>query len=345
MTHVPHTNSTSALRAAAAATTRLTATLATAAMAAVATLAALPAAAQPAYPTQTVRILVGSPPGAPSDIITRLVADQLSQRWKQPVVVENRAGAGNNIAAQQAARATPDGHTLLITPDTVITVNPLLYRKMDFDPRTDLLPISVLASFSQVLVCNTALGIDTVPQLIERTRQAPMTYASGGAGVPGHLAAEMFIAATGITMTHVPYRGPSPALTDVLGGQVDCGFLTGPTVLPHVQTGKLKALAVSSARPSSLAPELPSLAHVTGVAGLDATFNQVLMAPKGTPDAVLAEIESAAVAALADPTLRERLAAVDMTVRGTTATEAAATLKTDIARWGDVVRRIDLQLD
>jgi tripartite-type tricarboxylate transporter receptor subunit TctC len=261
------------------------------------------------------------------------------------VVAENRPGAGNNLAAQQVAKAEADGHTLLVTPDTVVTVNPTIYRKMDFDPRADLVAVSLLASFSQVMVCNPALNITSMAQLVERAKAKPMTYASGGAGVPGHLAAEMFLAASKIQMTHVPYKGPAPALTDVLGGQVDCGFLAGPTVLPHVKAGKLVALGISSATPSPLAPEVPTLQKATGVAGLDATFNLVLMAPKGTPAAVLGELERAAAETMKDPQLRARLAELDLVARGSSASEAAATLKADTTRWADVVKRMKLQLD
>lgn len=297
------------------------------------------------YPSKPVRILVGSPPGGPSDITTRLFADQLGQRTKQPTVVENRPGVGNSLAAGAAAKAAPDGHTLVISPDTVVTVNPLVYRKLDFDARTDLVSVSVLTTFSQMLVCNAGLGLKGVPELLERAKKQRMTYASGGAGVPGHLAAEMFLQATGAQMQHVPYRGPAPATTAVLAGDVDCGFLATPTVLPHVKAGKLTALAVSSAEPSPLAPEVPTLAKVLKQPDLDVTFKLVLQAPKGTPAPVLAELERLSAEIMRQPEVREKLKASDLVARGSSMKEAEAAMQADIARWEPLVKRLDIKVE
>ncbi len=313
---------------------------------AITTLAA--AAAPPvlaAYPDKPVKLLVGSPPGAPSDIATRLLAERLGERWKQVITVENKPGAGNSLAAQQAAQAPADGLTLLVTPDTVMTVNPHVYKKLKFDANNELVPVSLLASWAQVLVCNADLKIDSVAQLVDRAKSKKVNYASGGAGTPGHLAAEMFIAAAGIDMDHVPYKGPAPALQDVLGGQVDCGFLAGPTLLPHVQSGRLKALAVSSAQPSPALPGVPPLAKALNKPGVDATFNLYLMAPKGTPAPVLAELEAAVAQIMKRPDVQQKLRAADLVARGSSAAEAAATLKADVPRWAEVVKRLNLSLD
>ncbi|MDX3907895.1 MAG: tripartite tricarboxylate transporter substrate binding protein [Pigmentiphaga sp.] len=298
--------------------------------------------AQAGYPTKPVRILVGSPPGAPSDMVARVVAERLGNRFKQTFVVENRAGANNGLAALQVAKAAPDGYTLLVTPDTVVTVNPHIYKKMDFDPRTDLVPVSLLANFNQMMVCNAGLKITTMEQLINRARQSPMTYASGGQGSPGHLAAELVLSGARVAMTHVPYKGPSPAMTDVMGGQVDCGFLATPTVLPNVQAGRLTALAVSSARPSPMAPSVPTLPQV-GLPNIDASFNQYLMAPKETPAAVLQALQQAVTDILKEAPVRQRLTSLDLTPVGQTGNEAEATLKRDIVKWAEVVRRIDIK--
>jgi tripartite-type tricarboxylate transporter receptor subunit TctC len=223
-------------------------------IAAVTVALALPALAQSTWPGKPIKILVGSPPGGPSDITARLFADQLGKRVNQPVVVENRPGAGNNLAAGVAAKAEPDGTTLVLSPDTVLTVNLLVYGTQQFDARTDLVNISVLTSFSQMLVCNPSTGAKTAAELDAKARTANLTYASGGPGVPGHLASEMFLQTAGVKMQHVPYRGPAPATQAVLAGEVNCGFLATPTVIPHVKAGKLDALAVSSLAPSPLAP-------------------------------------------------------------------------------------------
>ena len=307
--------------------------------------ASVAAAQSPAWPTKPVKILVGSPPGGPSDITARVFADQLSRRTGQPAVVENRPGAGNNLAAGLAAKAEADGHTLVLSPDTVLTVNPLVYRSASFDARNDLVSASVLTSFTQMLVCNPKVGVKTMDELVAKARAERMTYASGGPGVPGHLAAEMFLQAAGAKMQHVPYRGPAPATQAVLAGEVDCGFLATPTVIPHVKADKLRALAVSSATPSPLAPDVPTLAKALHQPELDATFRLVLQAPSGTPPSVVAQIERHAAEIMKDPQVRTRLQASDLVAQGTTSAQAQQQMKTEIARWEPLVRRLDLKAD
>lgn len=303
------------------------------------------AAQAPAWPTKPVRLLVGSPPGGPSDITARIFADQLSKRTGQPAVVENRPGAGNNLAAGVAAKAEADGHTLVLSPDTVLTVNPLVYRSQNFDARHDLVSVSVLTSFTQMLVCNPQVGVKTMDELVAKARAGRMTYASGGPGVPGHLAAEMFLQASGAKMQHVPYRGPAPATHAVLAGEVDCGFLATPTVIPHVKADKLRALAVSSATASPLAPDVPTLAKALRQPELDATFRLVLQAPSGTPPAVVAQIERHAGEIMKDPQVRAKLQASDLVAQGTTSAQAQQQMKTEMARWEPLVRRLELKAD
>ena len=297
------------------------------------------------WPAKPVKLLVGSPPGGPSDITARTFGDQLSRRTGQPVVVENRPGAGNNLAAGVAAKAEPDGHTLVLSPDTVLTVNPLVYGSQQFDARKDLASVSVLASFSQMLVCNPAVGVSTAAELVAKAKASPMTYASGGPGVPGHLAAEMFLQASGVKMQHVPYRGPAPATTAVLGGEVNCGFLATPTVVPHVKAGKLKALAVSSSTPSPLAPDVPTLAKALNQPELDATFRLVLQTASGTPPAVVAQIEKLAAAILQDPEVKAKLQATDVVAVGSTSAAAQQLMNTEVSRWEPLVRRLGLKAD
>ena len=307
---------------------------------------ATPAAAQaPAWPSKPVKILVGSPPGGPSDITARVLAEQLGKRGGQPVVVENRPGAGNNLAAGVAAKAEPDGHTLVLSPDTVLTVNPLVYRGQNFDARTDLVSVSVISSFTQMLVCNPGVGVKTVDELVAKAKAGRMTYASGGPGVPGHLAAEMFLQAAGVKMEHVPYRGPAPATLAVLSGEVNCGFLATPTVIQHVKADKLRALAVSSATPSPLAPDVPTLAKALNQPDLDASFRLVLQTASATPPAVVAQIERAAVDIMKDPQVREKLRASDVVGQGTSSAQAQQVMKTEMARWEPLVKRLDLKAD
>ena len=298
-----------------------------------------------AWPTKPIRILVGSPPGGPSDITTRVFGEQLSQRLKQPVVVENRPGVGNSLAAGVVAKGEADGYTLVISPDTVVTVNPLVYTKLNFDARTELANVSVLAAFTQMLVCNAGKGVRTVPELVAKAKTTRMNYASGGPGVPGHLAAEMFLQTAGAKMEHVPYKGPAPATLAVLSGEVDCGFLATPTVLPHVKAGKLVALAVSSVEPSPLAPEVPTLAKALNRPDLDISFKLVLQAPKNTPAPVLAELERAAMDIMRKPEVRAKLQASDLVVVGSSMKDAEAEVKKETARWEPVVKRLDIKAE
>lgn len=301
--------------------------------------------AQPAWPAKPIKLLVGSPPGGPSDITARLFGEALSKRVGQPVVVENRPGAGNNLAAGIAAKAEPDGYTLVLSPDTVVTVNPLVYRNTGFDARKDLVSISVLTSFSQMLVCNPAVGVKSVADLVAKAKSGRLTYASGGAGVPGHLAAEMFLQATGAKMEHVPYRGPAPATLAVLSGEVNCGFLATPTLIPHVKAGKLNALAVSSATPSPLAPEVPTLPKALNQPGLDASFRLILQTARGTPPAVVAQLEKASMDIMKEADVRTRLQASDLVAQGTSSAQAQQTMDAEIARWEPLVKRLDIKLD
>jgi tripartite-type tricarboxylate transporter receptor subunit TctC len=312
---------------------------------AAATLAA-PVLAQPApWPSKPIKILVGSPPGGPSDITARVFAEALGKRVGQAVVVENRPGAGNNLAAGVAAKAEPDGHTLVLSPDTVLTINPLVYRNPGFDARNELVSVSVLSSFSQMLVCNPATGVKTAADLVAKARNTRLTYASGGAGVPGHLAAEMFLQTSGARMEHVPYRGPAPATLAVLGGEVSCGFLATPTVIQHVKAGKLNALAVSSATPSPLAPEVPTLATALNQPNLDVSFRLLLQTAKGTPPAVVAQLERAAMEVMKEPEVAAKLRASDVVAQGSSSAQAQQAMAREIARWEPVVKRLDLKLE
>ena len=241
------------------------------------------------------------------------------------------------------ARAAPDGYTWLFGPDSLITVNPHVYKQMPFKV-DDLVPVTIATQFNQTLVCNPAVGVKTVAELVAKAKATPMSYASGGAGVPGHLSMELLQAMAGFQMTHVPYKGPAPATQDVLGNQVPCGLLAGPTVLPHVRAGKLVALAVSGSRRSPTLPDVPTMAEA-GVAGYRADFTLAMWAPKGVPESILVRFRQAFVDALNAPDLVDKLKAGDQTVVGSSAADAAATLAADSRKWGAVAKRIQLGLD
>ena len=302
----------------------------------------LSASAQ-SWPDKPMRVIVPLPPGGPSDIVLRGAAPKVQQLLGQPLVIDNKPGANGNIGTAEAVRAAGDGYTWMWTTDTTLTVNPHVYEKMPFKA-SDLQPVIRASSFSQTLVCSPKTGLKTVAELVKKAKTTALNYASGGAGSPGHLTTELFSAAAGVQMTHVPYKGPAPAVQDMLGGQVDCGFLAGPTVLPHVRAGRLVALAVSGAKRSPLLPEVPTVAEA-GYPGFDASFSLLLFAPKSTPAPIVQKMHDALATALKTPEMVEKLAQSDQTVVAGTPAEATARLAQDTQRWGEVARRIQLRLE
>lgn len=290
-----------------------------------------------------MRFVVPLPPGGPSDIVLRGAMEKMQPVLRQPLVLENKPGANGNLGAAEVGRAQPDGYTWLWTTDTSITVNPHVYEKLAFKV-SDLEPVIRASAFSQTLVCNPGLGLKTLADLVRRAKDKQVKYASGGAGSPGHLTTELFSAAAGVQMLHVPYKGPAPAMQDVMSGQVDCGFLAGPTVLPHVRSGRLVALAVSGARRSSLLPEVPTVAEA-GYPGFDATFSLVLLAPRGTPAATVQAMHTALSNALKTPEMVEKLRLSDQQVVADSQALTAQRLVDDSRKWGEVARRIQLRLE
>lgn len=295
------------------------------------------------WPDKPIKLIVPLPPGGSSDIVLRAAMEKMQPLLKQALVLENKPGANGNLGASEVARATPDGYTWLWTTDTTITVNPHVYEKMLFDI-TALEPVVRAVAFSQILVCNPNLGAKTLSELVQKAKEKEISYASGGSGSPGHLTTELFKVAAGIPMLHIPYKGPAAAMQDVMGGQVACGFLAGPTVLPQVRAGRLTALAISGTRRSALLPEVPTVAE-SGYPGFDATFSLVLFAPKGTPAPVQQSMQSAMVAALKSADIVEKLRLSDLEVIASTQPDAGQRLASDSKKWGDVAKRIKLKLD
>jgi tripartite-type tricarboxylate transporter receptor subunit TctC len=295
------------------------------------------------WPAKPVRLVVSFPAGAPGDTIARLIQPELQKELGQPVVVENKPGAGGNIGAQEVARST-DQHTFLVGPDTMFTINPHLYKKLGFSPLEDLKPLTLLASFNQMLACHPSVGVKTLSDFVAKAKSNPMNYASGGPGVPGHMAMEMLLAATKLSLDHVPYKGPGPAMQDVLAGQVPCGFLAAPAVGPQAKAGKLSALAVSGAKRSPGSPDVPTVAE-QGIKDFDASFFETLSAPKSMPAVASERMQKAVIKVLQQADIKAKLLQSDMEVVANSSEDAQQRLRADNGKWGRVAAKINLQLD
>jgi len=293
------------------------------------------AAAQGGYPNKPVKVIVSTVPG-PLDAFARIVCDKLATSLKQPFVVENKAGAGGNIAAEYVKGQPADGYTLLFAIDTTFTVNPGLYKKLPFDPEKDFAPISVPVTYAQMLTVNNTVPVKNVNELVALSRQKPLTYASGGNGSPSHLAGAYFLSVANTEMTHVPYKGTGQSVIDVIGGRVDSLFAVTSGVLPQVQGGKLKALAVSSPKRSALAPEVPTIAEL-GYPGFDVQFAYALMAPAGTPDEIVQLLNREVNKALRDPDVIEKNRIADYSATMLDARQSAAWLRENREKWTRVI--------
>jgi len=292
--------------------------------------------AQDAYPAKPVKFINNFPPGGPSDILARSVAATLQETLKQPFVVENKAGAAGNIGADQVAKSAADGYTVLFGIDTTFTINPHLYPTLPFKP-TDLKPVVIMASSGLLLGVNPGTGIKSFGDLLSQGRAKSLNFSSAGNGSPGHLAAAMLGNSTPVKTTHIPYRGNTPAVTAVLSGEVDGGILATPGMLPHVQSGKINALAVTSARRSRLAPQLPTVAEL-GLKSLEQEVLYLVMVPAATPDAVVQTLAKGITEALQLPDAKERLVKLDLFYEGQTNAAAAQRLAGLSARYGQIVR-------
>ena len=296
------------------------------------------AVAQSTYPDRAVHMLVGYPPAGPVDIIARIMADRLSQIWSQPVVVENVSGAGGNIAGDRVAKAAPDGYTLLMATNAQVAINPSLYSKMTYDPAKDLLPISQAVYSSNILVVPNDVPAKTVQELVAYARAHPgKTFASAGVGTTQHLAGELFKAMAHLDIQHAPYRGAAPVITDLLGGRLTMFFGAIAPLIPLVREGKLRALAVTSPTRFGAAPDLPTMIEA-GYPGFVSILSIGLMAPAGTPPAIVEKIHQDSVKALATPEIRKRLNDIGMEVIGNSPAEFAAAITEETPQWAKVIK-------
>ena len=297
------------------------------------------------YPTRAVTVIVPQAPGGTNDIVARVLAEELSKSLGQPFVVENRPGAGGNIGTQLAARAKPDGYTLLVTISSSQAINPALYKQIPFDPVKDFEPITLLGSVPNVLVANPALPANSIQDLIALAKAKPgeLKYASAGNGTLNHLLGEMLKTSTNIDLVHVPYKGVAPAITDVLGGFVPMAFASLPSVVSHLKNGKLKALGVSSAKRSPVLPDVPAIGET--VPGYVGDLWVGLFAVARTPKEITAKLHAETLKALGSPAVREKLEAQGVEIATSTPEELAANLKADLALWAQVVKASGATVD
>ena len=291
------------------------------------------------YPAKPVRFVIGFSPGGPSDILTRLVGTKLSEGLGQPFVFDNRPGAGGNIAGEITAKSPPDGYTILMGNNSILATNQSLYKNMGFDPVRDLEPVALIAAQPNILVVHPSVPVKSVKELIALARARPneLNYASSGSGAAAHLSAELFKSMTHTQMVHVPYKGAAPALTDVLAGHCQLMFATSLSVQPYIKSGRLRPLAVTTAKRARGNPELPTVAEA-GVPGFEANTWHGIVAPARTPQAIVSRLNAEVNKVLHMPNVRDRIEGLGGEILGGTPQEFAAYVKAEIPKWAKVVK-------
>jgi len=318
----------------------------TIALAAIGAAAAFGGSVHAAYPDKPIKLVVPYPPGGVGDTVSRELGKRLADRMGVAVIIENRPGGKLIIGTEAAARAAPDGYTLLLASVSSFALNPAGMKKLSYDPRKDFVPISRVFDAPLVLVVGSSLGVDSVKGLIAHARNNPgkLNYGSIGPGSSTHLAAELFKADMGISLTHVPYKGSAPAIADLLGGQIQLMFDGGPSSLPHVQSGRLKLLAVTSAKRFSYLPDAPTMAEA-GVAGYDVTPWWGIVAPAGTPQPIVDRLAAETAAALRDQALKDKLGSQGVELVSSTPAEFGALIDSEIVRWKSFFKKTGISLE
>jgi len=291
------------------------------------------------YPDHPIRLVAPFPAGGLADVLARAVGDQISKTLGQPVIVENRTGAGGNVGADNVAKSAPDGYSLLMTSAGILTANQFLYATMPFNPEKDFVPVSNVADMPMMVVVNPNVPAKTLAELVVLARANPgkLNFGSPGIGTTGHLGLALFMHAADIKLTHVPYRGAAPAITDLLAGQIDGVVDNPPTVLPYVEAGRLRALAVAAKNRMALLPDLPTAAQA-GVPNFEASSWFGVVAPVGTPPAIVEKLHTAIVAALNQPAMRERFAKTGARLVGNSPQEFAQQIVQDRKMWREVIK-------
>ena len=294
------------------------------------------------YPNGPIKLIVPFAAGGPLDLVGRSIGDKLSTSLKQPIIIENRVGAGGNIGAEAAAKSPPDGYTLLLVLSGTLVANPAVFTKLPFNPERDFEPISLLTTTSLMLVVHPSLPVNTAAELVAYAKKNAITYAHAGPGSGGHLAMGYFQLLAGFSGTPVPYRGNAPLMNDLAAGQVQSGFISSAGAIPHVSAGRLKGLAISSEKRSPLVPNVPTIAEA-GFPQMKLNTWFVLLAPSNTPSAILAQLEREVQRALTLPDLQEKWLAMDIEPLGTSAAQTRELLKAETVLWADIVKRAKLQ--
>ena len=298
------------------------------------------------FPSKPIRLICPFPPGGAVDIASRAIAAELSKNLGQTVTVDNKPGAGGNIGGAEAARSAPDGYTIFMTTSGISAINPFLYAKMPFDPMKDLLPVTALVSLNNVLVVHPSVKANSVSELIALAKVQPgaVTYASSGSGTSIHMSAEMLKHLAGINMTHIPYKGSAPAVTDLMGGQVMVMLDNIPSALPHIKAGKLRALATTGAKRDPLLPELPTLAEA-GVSGYESGVWFGLAVPAGTPRDIVAKLNAEAIKGTKAPDYVKRMTELGYNIMGSSPEQMSEMLRGEVTRWGPIVKASGAKAD
>jgi tripartite-type tricarboxylate transporter receptor subunit TctC len=304
------------------------------------------AAAADVYPTKPVRLIVPFPPGGPADVLARTVGDRIGAALGQAVVVDNRPGAGGNIGMELAAKAPPDGHTLVLAPAGNLTVNPSLYRNVPYDVARDFAPVTVIAAVPNVLVVNPQVPAKDLGELIAYAKANPgkLNYSSPGPGSGAHLAGELLKSSAGIDIVHVPYNGIAPATTAVVAGDVQLMFAGAPAALPQVAGGKLRAIAVASPKRIASASTIPTLDE-SGLPGFDVTSWYSIVAPASTPPAVIDRLQKEIARALENPEVKAKLAGLGAEPIANTPAEFAAMIRSETTKWSKIVKDANIKVE
>ncbi|HET9902816.1 MAG TPA: tripartite tricarboxylate transporter substrate binding protein [Xanthobacteraceae bacterium] len=296
------------------------------------------------FPTKPITLIIGFAPGGPSDVMSRIITKRMEQDLKQPIVIENKPGAGGSIAGAYVARAEPDGYTMLLATGSLLAINVHLYKNVGYDPVKDFAPIGLLGTQTNVLYTHPSVPANTFPELLKLLKENPGKYnfGSGGVGVPAHLAGELLKIKAGVNIQHVPFRGTGPSLQAVIAGHIQMAFNPPPPLIPHIKAGTIKAIAVTTLKRTAALPDVPTIAE-SGFPGFEAQTWHGLVAPANTPKDIVETLNRAFVAALRDPAVKQQLTELGVDVEGSSPGEFAAYIKSEIPKWAEIVQAASLK--